>query len=104
MGGALCSRGCYVKVRMLNVSGWGILAADAHCLPESPCTGFTLDRVLAEGTSEVVNDYICENVHGQARDCGRYPRVCPGLNGTGARLPAVRPALPRNYAAAAGVF
>jgi hypothetical protein len=28
-------------VSLLNVSGWGILAADAHCLPEAPCTGFT---------------------------------------------------------------
>ena len=44
----------YRNVLFQDITGWGDLAGSLDCLPESPCVGWRLERVFAEGTSEVV--------------------------------------------------
>lgn len=85
-------------ISLVNITGWGILASDAHCLPESPCKGFVLDNVLPKGSSEIVNDYICEHITGSTRgSISPFPRICAGLNETNAQARSVWPMLPRHF-------
>ena len=66
-------------VTLRNITGWGDLASVIQCVPESPCTGWVLEDVFADGTSEVVLPYYCENFQGTCSNCGSWPKKCKGL-------------------------
>lgn len=42
----------YRDITFRNITGWGDLAAFIRCLPESPCTNFTLESVFPPESSE----------------------------------------------------
>ena len=77
-------------VLIRNVSGWGDLAGYIVCLPESPCTGWRLENVFPEATSEVVLPYHCEHFSGTCTGCGAWPQFCQGMTALDAPGAATR--------------
>jgi len=66
-------------VTLRNISGWGDLASVIQCVSESPCTGWVLEDVFTDDSSEVVLPYYCENFQGTCKNCGTWPKKCKGL-------------------------
>eukprot|EP01120_Amphizonella_sp_Union-15-10_P010246 TRINITY_DN4081_c0_g1_i3.p1 TRINITY_DN4081_c0_g1~~TRINITY_DN4081_c0_g1_i3.p1 ORF type:complete len:379 (+),score=26.14 TRINITY_DN4081_c0_g1_i3:45-1181(+) len=63
------------NISLLNLSGFGLVAAHVDCLSESRCTGFSLQNVSLDTTIW----FYCNNVVGESTTV--TPDPCPGLMG-----------------------
>lgn len=84
----------YKDITLRNITAWGAAAGQLNCLPESPCKNVVFDRVLAEGTSEVCLEYICNYVKGECVAAAATGRISAGASSGPTMLTTMSPFSP----------